>query len=196
MSLWQLRWYLSRNEDVKYNPWRERLHLPTWLFAGVERTPRVATMKRVSDSSLTPIFFRTPRPQRTGATTHTLAALAAGPIATIGNPHWQATVREAQRQRLTSPKLAHLSGTQEPTYNPPLFPALHRSELCPMPSYGSIGSTKSRTTISSRCSEKSPLLRSQGPMFGGQGLGIQGLRVNSSFEAATGIGMGSNYKVP
>jgi len=33
-------------------------------------------------------------------------------------------------------------------------------------------------------------------IYGGQGLGIQGLRDKSSFEAATGIGMGSNHKVP
>jgi hypothetical protein len=32
--------------------------------------------------------------------------------------------------------------------------------------------------------------------YGRHGLGIQGLRINSSFEAATGIGMGSHYKVP
>ena len=88
MSLWQLRWYLVKNEDVKYKSWRERLHLPVWLFISGERTPRAAaSMKRVSDSSLTPIFFRTPRPKRTNiATTHTLAALAVGPITTIGNP--------------------------------------------------------------------------------------------------------------
>jgi hypothetical protein len=189
MSLWQLRWFIKRNEDVKYNSWRERLHVPPWLFPSVKRTPRAAAMKRnsLSESSLTPIFFRTPRPKRTDHTTHTLAALAGGSITTIGNPHWQATVRGAQR--LTSPKLAHLSGTQEATYSPPRFAALHHPALRRKPSYGSIGSTASRSTITSR----SPAGR---PIYGGPGLGIKGLRVNSSFEAATGIGMGSHYKVP
>jgi len=188
MSLWQLRWYLSRNEDVKYKSWRERLHVPAWLFPAVERTPRAATTKRMSDSSLTPIFFRTPRPK---CTTHTLAALAAGPITTIANPHWQATVPGVQP--LKSPKLAYLSGTKEATHNPPHSPMPHHPAKR---SYGSIGSTASRTTTSSRPPKKSPLIGPQGTTYGGQGLGIQGLRINSSFEAATGIGMGSTYKVP
>ena len=154
-------------------------------------------MKHKSDSSLTPIFFRAPRPARTDltTTTHTLAALAAGPIATVGNPHWQA--KASGLQRLTSPKLARLSGTQEATHNPPLFSPLHHSEPRYKASYGSIGSTASRTTtLSSRSSERSPSMRFQGGIYSGEGLGIQGLLVNSSFEAATGIGMGSNYRIP
>jgi hypothetical protein len=197
MSLWQLRWYLSRNEDVKYNSWRERLHIPVWLFPSAERvTPRATLMKRnssMSDSSLTPIFFRTPRPKRTDLTTHTLAALAAGPIATIGNPHWQSTI--PGWQRLRSPNLAHLAGTQEATYNPPSFPVRHPA-IRPKPSYGSIDSTAPRTTTPNRSPKKKPQMTPQRNMYGGQGLGIQGLRVNSSFEAATGIGMGSNYRIP
>ena len=187
MSLWQLRWYLSKNEEVNYNSWRERLHLPVWLFPSVERTPRAALLKRKADSSLTPIFFRTPRPKGTGLTTRTLAALAAGPITTIANPHWQVTIPRVQHLR--SPKLAHIPGAQETTYDPPRFPVLHHSPLCQKPSYGSFGST----TISDRSPEKSsPITKT----YGGQGLGIQGLQINSSFEAATGIGMGSHYKVP
>ena len=187
MSLWQLRWYLSKNEDVKYNSWRERLHVPVWLFPSVERTPRAALLKRKADSSLTPIFFRTPRPKGTGFTTHTLAALAAGPITTIANPHWQATVPRVQH--LKSPKLAHIPGAQETTYDPPRLSALHHSPLCRKPSYGSFGST----IISKRSPKKSsPMMTTHGV----QGLGIQGLRINSSFEAATGIGMGSHYRVP
>jgi len=187
MSLWQLRWFLSGNEDVKYNSWRERLHVPAWLFPSVERTPRAASLKHTTDSSLTPIFFRTPRPKCTDLTTRTLATLAAGPITTIANPHWQAKVPGVQR--LTSPKLAHISGAQEMTHNPPPFPALHPSQHCRTPSYGSFGST----TTSSRSREKSP---PKTAIYGGKGLGIPGLRINSSFEAATGIGMGSNYNVP
>ena len=188
MSLWQLRWYLSKNEEVNYNSWRERLHLPVWLFPSVERTPRAALLKRKPESSLTPIFFRTPRPKGTGLTTRTLAALAAGPITTIANPHWQATVPRVQH--LTSPKLAHIPGAQETTYDPPRFPVLHHSPLCQKPSYGSFGST---TISNNRSPEKSlPIMTT----YGGTGLGIQGIRINSSFEAATGIGMGSHYKVP
>src|SRR5258706_5261357 len=187
MSLWQLRWYLSKNEDVKYNSWRERLHVPVWLSPSVERTPRAALLKRKADSSLTPIFFRTPRPKCTGLATHTLAALAAGPITTIANPHWQATVPRVQH--LTSPKLAHIPGAQEATYDPPRFPALHRSPLCRKLSYGSFGST----TISKRSPKKSsPMLTT----YVGQGLGIQGLRINSSFDAATGFMMRSPVQVP
>jgi len=184
MSLWQLRWYLSKNEDVKYNSWRERLNVPVWLLPAVERTPRAALLKRKADSSLTPIFFRTPRPKCTGITTRTLAALAAGPITTIANPHWQSTVTKVQRP--TSPKLAHIPGAQETTYDPPRFPALHHSPHCRKPSYGSFDSTNRPPDKSS------PMMTTHGC----HGLGIQGLRVNSSFEAATGIGMGSHYKVP
>ena len=101
MSLWQLRWYLIKNEDVKHKLWRERLHLLVWLFTSGERTPRAAaSMKRMSDSSLTPIFFRTPRPKRTNiSTTLTLAALAVGPITTIGNPHWQPSTAHITQDR-------------------------------------------------------------------------------------------------
>ena len=187
MSLWQLRWYLSKNEEVNYNSWRERLHVPVWLFPSVERTPRSALLKRKADSSLTPIFFRTPRPKGTNLTTRTLAALAAGPITTIANPHWQVTVPRGQH--LTSPKLAHIPSAQEMTYDPPRVPVLHHSPLCQKPSYGSFGST----TLSNRSPEKSsPMMTT----YDGQGLGIKGLRINSSFEAATGIGMGSHYRAP
>ena len=144
-------------------------------------------MKRKMDSSLTPIFFRTPRPKGTDLTTRTLVALAAGPIATIANPHWHPTAASVQRP--TSPKLAHIPGAQETTYDPPRFPALHHSPHCRKPSHA----TTTTTNSSNRSPEKSsPMMTT----YDCQGLGIQGLRINSSFEAATGIGMGFHYKVP
>ena len=187
MSLWHLRWCLSRNEEVKYNSWREPLHVPVWPFPSIERTPRAARLVE-TQSGLEPDADLLPDSTTKRHRSHyTLVALAAGLIMTTANPHWQAVVPRVQR--LKSPKLAHIPGAQETAYDPPLFPTLPHSPLCRKPSYGSFGST----TISRRSPKKSSPMMTP---YGGQGIGIQGIRISSSFEAAIDTGMSSHYKVP
>ena len=186
MSLWHLRWYLSRNEEVKYNSWREPLHVPVWPFPSVERTPRAARVVE-TQSGLEPDADLLPDSTAKRHRSHyTLVALAAGPIMTIANPHWQATVPRVQH--LKSPnwhisrerrrrRMMHLASSHFITRCS--ADSLHMVHSVPPPSPGSP-------------KKSSPMMTP----YGGQGLGIQDLRINSSFEAAIDIGMSSHYKVP